>query len=317
MNDARQTGATDRAQARLLRLATAASFGTALMLITIKLGAWWQTDAVSLLASLLDSLLDAVASLLTLLAVRYALVPADREHRFGHGKAEPLAALLQALLILGSCAFIAIEAVDRLQHPARSEELPVAIAVMVIALVATFALISFQGYVLRRTQSPAIRADRVHYSADVLSNAATLLALFLTEQGILLADPVFAFAISAWLLYAARDVLRQALDQLLDRELPTAERRVIAAAAAGVEGVVSVAALRTRRAGRTRYVQLAVALDRDLPISAAQAIVDAVKQVILERFPDADVLIVPAPVRQGMAKTHGEAAGRSGQANTT
>lgn len=312
MNDERQTGAADGSYARLLRLATAASFGTALMLITIKLGAWWQTDAVSLLASLLDSLLDAVASLLTLLAVRYALVPADREHRFGHGKAEPLAALLQALLILGSCAFIAIEAVDRLLHPRSSDALPVAIAVMVIALVATVALISFQGYVLRRTQSPAIRADRVHYAADLLSNAATLLALFLTEWGILLADPLFAFAISAWLLFAARDVLRQALDQLLDRELPAAERHAIAIAAAGVDGVVSVAALRTRRAGRTRYVQLAVALDRELSISAGQAIADAVKQVILDRFPDADVLIIPAPARRGAAKARGATTRRTG-----
>ena len=312
MSDKRQAGSRVESPERLLRLATAASFGTALALITIKLGAWWHTDAVSLLASLLDSLIDAVASLLTLLAVRYALVPADREHRFGHGKAEPLAALLQSLLILGSCAFIFIEAVDRLLHPSRSEELPVAIVVMVIALVATLALISFQGYVLRRTQSPAIRADRVHYSADLLSNAATLLALFLTQRGILLADPVVAFAISAWLLFAARDVLGQALDQLLDRELPAAERRAIAADAAEVDGVISVVALRTRRAGRTRYIQLAVTLDRDLPISAGQAIADAVKRVILDRFPDADVLIVPAPAGRGTAKTLDQAARRSG-----
>lgn len=307
MNDQPQIGHTDQSPARLLRLATAASFGTALMLIAIKLGAWWQTDAVSLLASLLDSSLDAVASLLTLLAVRYALVPADREHRFGHGKAEPLAALLQALLILGSCAFIAIEAFDRILHPSRSDALPAAIAVMVVAMIATLALVSFQGYVLRRTQSPAIRADRVHYQADLLSNAATLLALFLTQQGIVLADPVFAFAISAWLLFAARDVLGQALDQLLDRELPTAERRAIAADAADVSGVVSVNALRTRRAGRTRYVQLAVALRGELSISAAQGIADAVKKVILDRFPDADVLIVPAPTGSGDSESAAEA----------
>jgi len=312
MNDARQTGATDDASARLLRLATIASFGTALMLITIKLGAWWQTDAVSLLASLLDSLLDAVASLLTLIAVRFALVPADREHRFGHGKAEPLAALLQALLILGSCAFIAVEAVDRLVHPRQSEALPIAIAVMLVALLATIVLVSFQSYVLRHTHSPAIRADRLHYSADLLSNAATLVALLLTAQGMLLADPIFAFAISAWLLFAARDVFRQALDQLLDRELPGSERRAIAADAANVEGVLSVTALRTRRAGRTRYVQMTVTLDPNLSIAAGQAIADAVKKVILDRFPDADVLIVPAPADRGATAIRGEARRRTG-----
>ena len=150
------------AKARLLRLATAASVATAGLLVGGKLYAWLSTDAVSLLASLLDSLLDSVASLATLIAVRYALRPADAEHRFGHGKAEPLAALLQSALLIASCFFIASEAIDRFRHPRDLEALVPAIGVMLVAIAVTLALTRFQAHVIRRTQSPAIRADRVH-----------------------------------------------------------------------------------------------------------------------------------------------------------
>jgi ferrous-iron efflux pump FieF len=247
---------------------------------------------VSILASLLDSVLDVAASLLTLFAVRYALVPADREHRFGHGKAEPIAALLQACLVLGSCAFIAIEALRRIINPIAIEAVLPAVLVMILAVVITLALTTLQGFVLRKTQSPAIRADRLHYLTDLFSNGATLLALGLASAGFPEADPWLALAIAAWLLFAAREILGQALDQLLDRELPGEERELILDLAGNTPGVVSVGQLRTRRAGRTRYVQLTITCDGAEPLGSAAAIADAVKDGILRRFADADVLIV-------------------------
>lgn len=276
----------------MLKLATAASVGTACLLIAVKFAAWIHTDAVSILASLVDSLLDAVASLITLAAVRYSLVPADREHRFGHGKAEPLAALLQAGLILGSCGFIIQQGFERLRTPRELEDLAPAIGVMLFAIVATLALTLLQQYVIRHTRSTAILADRVHYQADLLSNSATLLALWLTQRGILLADPLLAVGIALWLLVATRQVLREAIDQLLDRELPAIERREILAIARDTPGVRTAHGLRTRRSGRTRLIQLRVGLDGTLALAEAEAIANSVKAAILEHFPDADTLVL-------------------------
>jgi ferrous-iron efflux pump FieF len=286
------TSSNSDSTSRLLHLATSASVTTALLLVAIKIGEWWSTGAVSLLASVFDSGLDVVASVLTFIAVRYALTPADREHRFGHGKAEPLAALLQALIILGSCAFIVYEAVDRLLHPSPMASLAPAIIAMVFSTLATLGLVGIQTAVLRRTQSPAIRADRLHYQTDLLSNLATLAALTLSEWGLPRADPLFAFAIAAWMLYATRDLLHQALDQLLDRELPAQERETILSLAALEIGAGGVGSLRTRRAGRTRHIQLVVDFDADCTLGEADAIADRVKQGILLRFPDSDVMVI-------------------------
>ena len=152
--------------ARLMRLATYASVSSAVSVIVLKLVAWVLTDSISLLSTLIDSILDAVASLVSLLAVRTALTPADREHRFGHGKAEPLAALGQSLLIVGSAIFLTIEAVERLLAPRPLEHVDLGIGVMIFAIVVTFALTRFQLYVVRKTGSIAIQADSLHYVGD-------------------------------------------------------------------------------------------------------------------------------------------------------
>ena len=160
------------------------------MLIVVKLGAWWLTDSVSLLSSLVDSLLDVAASLVTLLAVRQALVPADREHRFGHGKAEPLAALVQSGLITGSAILVAIEAIQRLIQPEAVPHGTIGIAVMAVSILLTFALTRFQRYVVQRTGSSAIAADSLHYMSDLLMNGAVIVALVLVSQfGLLRAGP--------------------------------------------------------------------------------------------------------------------------------
>ncbi len=212
---------------RLLRLATYASVATACLLILAKLGAWLVTGSVSVLASLVDSAMDAGASLVNLLAVHWSLMPPDAEHRFGHGKAEALAALGQATLIAASAVFLGLQAVDRLLHPQPIAEAGVGLLVIGFAILVTLALLAFQRHVIRRTGSAAIRADALHYATDLATNAATVVALLLASAGWSGFDPLFGLAIGAYILYSALRIGFDAVQLLMDRELPEEARRQI------------------------------------------------------------------------------------------
>lgn len=281
---------------RLLRLATWASLAVALVLIAVKFFAYLNTGAVSIFASLLDSLIDSGASLINLLAIRYALMPPDSNHRFGHGKAEPLAGLIQAAFIVISSAALTYESVQRLLNPQPITALASGVYVMLFAIVLTSLLVAFQRRVIKRTGSTAIQADSTHYRADLLSNAATLLALALASQGFAQADPVFALMIAAYLLISTRYILREALNELLDRELPDAQREAIIAIASAHPAVLGVHELRTRRSGRNLIVQLHIEMDGDLALREAHEIADNVEAAIHDAFSNADVVIHQDPV---------------------
>ena len=209
-----------------MRQATYASVGVAPILIGAKLFAYLMTDSVSLLSTLLDSLLDAAASLVNLVAVRTALTPADAEHRFGHGKAEPLAALGQSAFIAGSALFLLVEAGNRVVNPSPIQNSGIGLAVMVFSIAATFLLVLYQRHVIRLTNSVAIRADSIHYVSDLLVNGAVIAALLLWRQfGWALADPIFAACVGLYILYTAWRIARGSLDLLMDRELPDAARQ--------------------------------------------------------------------------------------------
>jgi len=205
--------------ARLLRHATIASTATAAVLILAKTAVWIWTDSVSLLASLIDSVMDAMASLVNLYAVRLALTPADENHRFGHGKAESLAGLGQAAFIAGSALFLVLHAVDRLLNPLPLQHTGAGIAVMVVSLLLTLLLLAFQRYVIRRTGSLAIRADALHYASDVLTNLSIIAALLLVQLGFAASDVLFGLAIAAYILYSAWRIGAEALKHLMDQEL--------------------------------------------------------------------------------------------------
>lgn len=281
---------------RLLRLATYASVATAVVLILGKLGAWLLTGSVSVLASLVDSLMDAGASLINLFAVRYALTPADEAHRFGHGKAEPLAGLAQAAFIGGSAVFLILYAVDRIRHPQPLAELGVGIAVMVFAIVTTLGLLLVQRHVIRRTGSTAIRADSLHYQTDLLTNVSVIFALALAAFGWPGVDPIFAIGIALYIFYSAGQIAFEALQLLMDRELPDEDRERIRSLALRHPEVRGMHDLRTRRSGLLVIIQLHLDLDRDLPLHRAHAIGDETAQAIREAFPDADVTIHHDPV---------------------
>jgi ferrous-iron efflux pump FieF len=281
--------------ARLLTLATTASVATAGILVVVKLAAWLVTGSVSVMASLVDSLMDVLASTINLVAVRYSLKPADTEHRFGHGKAESLAALAQATFIAGSAAFLIIEAIDRLVYPEPLTQLTAGVAVMVFAMVATFVLLTIQRYVIRRTGSTAIEADALHYATDFLTNGAALLALVLAGLGFSGVDPVLGLLIAAYILYSAWRIARDALRGLMDRELPDEQRARILALASGHDQVQGLHDLRTRQSGRNQIIQLHLELDGDMLLARAHEIADAVAESIRAEFPDADITIHQDP----------------------
>ncbi|MBM3621867.1 MAG: cation diffusion facilitator family transporter [Alphaproteobacteria bacterium] len=279
-------------RARLVRAATYASTSVALVLVLAKLFAWLLTGSVSLLSSLVDSSLDLLASAITWLAVRHAMNPADREHRFGHGKAEALSALAQAGFILASTIGLIFAGIERLMmpHPIVREE--IGIAVSLLSIVATAGLALFQRHVVRRTGSVAISADALHYRSDLLVNIAVVMALLLTARfGVVWLDGAVAIAIALYLLLGVRAIVGQALDVLMDRELPGADRRRIEAIARAHPAARDLHGLRTRTSGTTRFIELHVAFDPDLPLAVAHCHGDQIEAAIKDAFPDAEVLL--------------------------
>ena len=290
---------SDPAQAgRWLRLATRASVATALVLIMAKLAAALLTGSVSVLASLIDSTMDAAASIINLLAVQYSLQPPDREHRFGHGKAEPLAGLAQAAFIAGSAAFLLVHAVNRLVHPQPVDAALVGVGVLLFSMVATGALLMLQRYVIRRTGSTAIKADALHYATDLLSNGATLLALVLALWGWPHADPLLALGIAFYILYSAGQIGYEAIQLLMDRELPPEVQLRIKQIAREHPQVHGIHEVRTRRSGQTDFIQLHLMLDDHMPLVEAHRIADEVEAAIIAAYPNADVLIHQDPASE-------------------
>ena len=279
-----------------MRLATYASVATAMTLIAAKFVAWLVTGSVSVLASLIDSLMDAAASLINLFAVRYSLMPADGEHRFGHGKAESLAGLAQATFIAGSAVFLILHATERLQHPRALQNVSVAISVMAFSVIATLVLVGIQRYVIQRTGSTAIRADSLHYMSDLLTNVSIILALVLAVYGWPGLDPVFAIGVALLILYGAWHIGFEAFHQLMDRELSTEVRDRVQQIALSHPQVLGVHDLRTRQSGQTQIIQLHVELNANLPLAKAHTITDEVDAAIREAFPDADIIIHQDPV---------------------
>jgi ferrous-iron efflux pump FieF len=281
---------------RLNHLAAIASIAVAALLIGAKLAIWIVTGSVAILGSLVDSGIDAIASLVTLISVRQAAQPPDRAHRYGHGKAEPLGAFAQAGFVLGSALFLASEAIRRLITPEPIRQTELGIVVLLFAITLTAGLIAFQRYVVRRTGSIAIRADSMHYRSDLLMNVAVIAALLLTEAtGLLIIDPLIGLAIVGVLLYMALAVARHALDMLMDRELPAEQRAQIRQLVLAHPEARGLHDLRTRRAGTDVFIELHLEIAGNLSLEQAHEITDQVEARLREAFPDADILVHQEP----------------------
>lgn len=282
--------------ARLMRLATFASTAVAIVLIAIKAAAWLMTDSVSLLSSLLDSSLDLLASLITLGSVHYALTPADREHRFGHGKAEALAGLIQSGFIAASSVWLFIAAGNRLLNPRPVEHELIGILVMVVSIVLTLALVVFQRKVVRRTASIAVGADKAHYQSDLITNLGVILAMVLGKWANLpLADPIIAIAIGLFILKSAADIARSSYHELLDRELSDAERDRIKQIVRGHPEVKDMHDLRTRSSGPNTFIQFHMELEPSMTLTEAHVISEDVESQLLTAFPNAEIIIHEDP----------------------
>ncbi|NQW00513.1 MAG: cation diffusion facilitator family transporter [Rhodospirillales bacterium] len=279
-----------------MRWATYASVSVASVLIFGKFYAWMVTDSVSLLSTLIDSVLDAAASLINLLAVHHALQPADREHRFGHGKAEALAGLAQSAFITGSAVFLLIEAVQRLLNPKAITGTEAGYFVMGVSIVLTIALVVFQRFVIKRSGSLAISADSLHYESDLLINASVILSLFLASHfNWPLADPLFAIAIAAYIIRTAWQIGDGAFQILMDRELPDEDRLKIRSIVMAQPGVLGMHDLRTRSSGTQAFIQLHLELDGELKLKDAHIISDRVELEVANAFPNAEVIVHEDP----------------------
>jgi len=290
--------------ARLMKLATYASLATAVVLIIAKLAAWLWTDSVSILATLIDSCLDAAASLVNLLAVRHALTPADREHRFGHGKAEALAGLGQSMFIAGSAGFLLLEAAARFVHPQPVHAIGIGIAVMIFSTIATLALMMVQRRAIKQSGSTAIKADYLHYATDLMISISVIAALLLASWGWSGFDALFAIGIVAYILYNSWGIASEAIQHLMDRELPDEDRKRIHDIVISQKHVKGMHDLRTRRAGTTAFIQLHLELDDNLTLLHAHAISDAVEARIRKAYPDSEIIIHedPASLMEPMAE---------------
>lgn len=280
---------------QLVSRAAIAATVMASLLLLIKIFAWWYTGSVSILAALVDSLVDIAASLTNLLVVRYSLQPADAEHTFGHGKAESLAALAQSMFISGSALFLFLTGIQHLADPSPMKDPGIGVAVTIVALVSTLILVTLQRWVVRKTQSQAVRADMLHYQSDVMMNSAILIALTLSWYGWERADSLFALGIGVYILYSALQMGYEAVQSLLDRALPDQERQAIIDIVHAWPGVRGAHDLRTRQSGPTRFIQLHIEMDDNLPLVQAHVVAEQVEQAILHRFPGSDVIIHQDP----------------------
>lgn len=286
------------AEHRLLILAASASVATAVLLIAVKAVAWVMTGSVSMLASLVDSVMDSLASQVNVMAIRYSLVPADQEHRFGHGKAEALAGVGQSLLIAGSSLFLIWEAVGKLLHPSPIHATGLGVAVMVFSILITALLVLLQRYTIRRTGSTAIQADALHYVGDLAMNLSVILVLVLARFGFEWLDGVAGLLIAILILRSSWQIAWEAAQILLDRELPGPVRDAIGGIVVAEKHVLGFHDLRTRRSGRTWFVQLHVDMDQNLPLRDAHALGERIREAIEERYPHAEVIIHHDPVME-------------------
>jgi len=282
--------------AYLVKRAGQAAIIAASLLIIVKLIAWIMTGSSSILAALTDSLMDVTASIINLFAIKIALQPADEDHRFGHGKAESLAGLAQAAFISGSSVFLMFNGISAVINGNEITSSNIGVAVMLFSVLVTVALVLFQGYVVKKTNSMAIKADSLHYRTDIVMNGAVLFAIILAGYGWGWADGVFAIAVSLYILHGAWEIGVQSVDALMDKQLPKKDEELIIKLAYKTEGVLGVHDLRTRYSGYVTFIQLHLELDDEQTLLDAHEKADELDFALQEEFPGADILIHLDPI---------------------
>ena len=278
-------------KSKLMKSAGRASVAVALVLLAIKLFAWNRTGSVSIFASFIDSSMDALASIINLIAIRIAVEPADEEHRFGHGKVEALAGLAQASFIAGSAFILLLNAIDRALKPQEMTEINTGIYVMGISLVLTIGLVLYQRHVVKKTGSTAVKADSLHYLSDVLGNLAAIAALILTMQGVPYVDIIVGLVIGFFILKSAWDIVKESLDILMDRELPADVKEDISAIILKHPKVHGFHDLKTRQTGLEYYIQFHVEVDDEMSLMEAHDVSEELEASLKEKFPHSESIV--------------------------
>ncbi len=279
-----------------IRLTSALAVVVALCLIAMKAYAWVVTGSVALLGSLLDSVLDFSISFINFFAVRHALMPADHEHRFGHGKAEALAALGQGIIIALSAGFLAWRSVESFNDPQPLAHGSVGIMVISISIALTLLLVFVQRRVAAQTGSLAIAADSAHYEGDLYMNVAVIGAILLADFAALpIADPILGLVVTVILLRSSQSILVKAGKQLMDHEVNESTRDKIRDIITAHKDVLAMHDLRTRRSGTQLFIQCHIELDGSMSLNRAHRISDEVEMRLLAAFPSADILIHQDP----------------------
>ncbi|UKH24302.1 cation diffusion facilitator family transporter [Actinobacillus pleuropneumoniae] len=280
---------------KLVKRAANLAITIACVLIVIKMFAWWKTGSISILAAVTDSVVDLLASITNILVLRFALLPADENHAFGHGKAESLAAIAQSAFIGGSAVFLVLQGVHKLMHPHFINGSEIGIIVSLISIVFTAGLVWYQKRVVALTKSPAIAADSLHYQTDLLMNAAILAAMLLNLYGFVYADAIFAIGIALYIGLNALKMFWEAVQVLLDKALPQEEIDQIIELAAKHERIIGIHDLLTRQVGAVRFIQLHLELADNLTLIEAHDITDSLEQKILAIFPRSEIIIHQEP----------------------
>lgn len=273
-----------------------ASVATVALLIALKLFAFWQSESVSILATLIDSLSDAVVSVISFMAIRYSLKPADEDHRYGHGKVEGLAALFQAAFIVGAGVFLVFESISRFASPHPVTQNGFIIGIMTVSILLSALLVFIQNHSLKYAPSLAVEADKAHYSGDIAVNGGVVAVLVALQYGApAWIDPAFAVVVAFYLAGVALVIAMKGVDMLLDRELPADLRKAIATRVLSHEGVMGIHDLRTYKSGMTVFISFDIELDPDLVLREAHEIVREVELELLQDFPHAEILIHADP----------------------
>ncbi|MEQ9115603.1 MAG: cation diffusion facilitator family transporter [Rickettsiales bacterium] len=280
----------------LVKLATNCSMFVAIVIVSAKVFAWFYTSSATILASLADSVLDVFSSLINFIAARYAIQPPDNEHRFGHGKAEDIAVYTQASIFAASGIFIFVVSIKRMLDPVTIEHGTIGILVMVFSIILTILLIAFQSYVVKKTQSKIVKADKLHFSVDLLSNLAVIVALVMTSFfGNMYIDPIFAICIAFYIFYGAVKLLRDAFKNLMDHEMDDEDRNMIKKIISDNKKIKGFHDLKTRHSGRRAVIQFHLEMDGRMTLYDAHKISDEIEKGILKLFGDADIIIHQDP----------------------
>lgn len=276
--------------------AAIAALVTVAVLIFAKGGAWMASGSASVLASLVDSVIDAAVSIMNFCAIRYSMKPADHEHRHGHGKIEGLSAMFQGAFIFGAGVFLVFESLSRFTRTVPIEAHMLSIQVMAFSMVASIILVAIQNHSLKHVDSLAVASEKAHYATDIVLNGGVIAVLFLLYKGApLWVDPLFALLVVIYLGYTARKIVAGGLDMLLDRELPDEQRRLIFKTIRAHKDVYNVHDLRTRKAGMRVYLYFDLELDPDKSLKEAHDVAQEVEQDLLALFPHAEIMIHKDP----------------------